>query len=261
MPDGPAAEKLLEVERLCPIGPFRARERDAVRRDLHPLLHKFLEVGSDGLLAVRSPWGYWLPLVDVALANAECSRRNALMHEALGDGDVRQALIHVERPYRLNMLEVARRGLGLSDGQMREGLAFAWTTLELVHPVASEGLRLLKRAGFVTDAGDTEGHDEPSASRIVVSGRRPAWLAEATSEVTVYRGASSPAHLGPCWTRDRVVAEWYARRFPVGTPTLFTGLVPAADVMAYFKESGEQTVIVDPARVRVSSTERLGTLQ
>jgi hypothetical protein len=215
--------------RPCPAGPFRAHECDTVRRALHPLLRRFLEVGRDGLLAVRSPWCFQLPLVDVALANAGCSRRNALVHEALTKGDVPGALIHIERPYRLNVLDVVREAVGLSPLQVREGLAFAWPTLELVYPVAHEGLRLLKRVGFITDAPevadvgageprDTTGRDDradnaaaregdtaagPAVASSRVSTTRPAWLADTTCEVTIYRGASSPKHVGPCWSRDR----------------------------------------------------------
>jgi hypothetical protein len=221
-------------------GPWPVAEIDAVRRKVSPIIQRFVEPGRDGRVWLRSPWGFQVPLVTPTLVSEDAHRRFQLSDEAFRAGDAAGALCHVERPYRFAVLEIQAALGRLTREQIAEGVLFTWSSLYLVYPVAAEGLRLLRRTGFVADLGD-------GGERVVTA--RPAWM---TGELVVYRGVSDPAHVGPSWTRDVEVAREHAHLYP-GRPTLLTGVVRAADVLAYLDR--DDTVVAIPRRVRITAVD------
>lgn len=76
--------------------------------------------------------------------------------------------------------------------------------------------------------------------------------------VSIYRGQLAGRHAGIAWTTDREWAERFARRsalFFGGEPTLLTGRVKKADIIAVLTERKESEVIVLPRHVRNRSSQ------
>jgi hypothetical protein len=243
----PESDLTAALRGAIPLRTWPAVDLSAIRRRLDPLIREYAEAGPDGRVWLRSPWGYQVPLVDLEGANEEVHRRNHLIHEGFAAGDVVGALIHVERPYRLNWLvhEVKLSNLPLLE--IAKGVLFTWSDLNRVHNVAADGMRLLRRTGFVADLGEDE---------MQVTTERPAWL---DGELTVYRGASAPEHVGPTWSRDPDVAYAYADQYGdlnPRQPTVFTGVVRAEHVRAYLH--ADESVIADTRHVRLTTVDSVG---
>lgn len=234
----------LDLSRHCLVsaGPWPVAQIETARRLVSPIIRRFVEPGRDGLVWLRSPWGFQVPLVTPEVVGQDAHRRFRLCEEELDAGNAAGALCHVERPYRFSLLKIAADAGRLTRDQLAAGVLFTWSTLYFVHPVASEGLRLLSRTGFAAHADDESEH---------VTTVRPTWMA---GDIVVYRGASAPNHVGPSWTRDPEVAREYAGLYP-GRPTLLTGVARAADVLAYLKR--DETVVVNPRCVRVTDVTAL----
>jgi hypothetical protein len=77
--------------------------------------------------------------------------------------------------------------------------------------------------------------------------------------VTIYRGTQRPGrHVGVCWTTDKAMAEWFARRNGhCGKPVLMTGRVRKRNIIACIVDRDESEVLVFPKHVRGRKEEAL----
>ena len=103
-------------------------------------------------------------------------------------------------------------------------------------------------------------------------------LASLPDQVMVYRGVGNPEHThGFSWTLDRQRAEWFAYRFlgaPLAAmfrltnfdpqhrpePTLITGQVAHADVIAYLQQRDEEEIVALPENVAIKSVKKMAPL-
>jgi hypothetical protein len=159
-------------------------------------------------------------------------------------------MIHIEKPFRIAVLDQTWSAGLLSFAQLREGLRHAWTSLEFVHAVGPVALRLFRAAGYVDDS-DVDLDEEDYA------GPEPPPPPRLRGQLTMFRGVSHPRHTGLSWTLCAEKAEWFARRFPGGTPTVLTATVPAERVLGRFTRRGEDEVVCDPADVHILKRRRL----
>jgi len=80
-------------------------------------------------------------------------------------------------------------------------------------------------------------------------------------DFTIYRGYSHYRAIGWSWTLIKKKAIWFAKRFAHSekdAPTVLTGSVKKADVIAYFSSRKEREIIVDAEKfVKVIGSEVL----
>lgn len=216
---------------------------------LAPALRPYLEVGRDGWPMLRSPWVYEFARVDVERANARYAWVAPRLSAAILTGDYVEGLRLVERPYQLQVLYAWWQAFSLTPAELRPLLADVLPGVEFLHEDQAAVLELLRAAGRVTDRDRRSMDDTADAADDATDGRAPhVLLLPATGAITIYRGATDPQHVGMAWTLDREQACWFARRFGIGTPTLFTTQVRAERVYAAFVR--ESTILVDPKSIR-----------
>lgn len=237
------------------------RMLESLRNALSPALRPYLQAGRNGHPMLRSPWVFMIPMLDPELANEIYAQKAPRISAAVARRDWAYAIQEIERPYQVEVVQAWWLNLDLSDAELRSLLADVLPRFEFPQNVQEEVLELLQAAGFVSDADgdeDDESDDQAGAHR----GRPEAARADGAEDrdedvirrsvlgladeslMTIYRGASDPRHVGMAWTRDREVACWFARRFGIGEPTLFTGQVAVNNVLAAFDY--ESTILVDP---------------
>ena len=234
------------------------RTLESLRNALSPALRPYLEAGRNGHPMLRSPWVFMIPMLDPEPANEIYAQKAPRISAAVARRDWTYAIHEIERPYQVEVVQAWWLNLELSDAELRSLLAHVLPRFEFPHNLQEEVLELLQAAGFVSDAdrdADDESGDQAGAHR-----RHPdAACAEDRDEdairrsvlgladeslMTIYRGVSDPRHVGMAWTRNPEVACWFARRFGIGEPTLFTGQVAVNSVLAAFDD--ESTILVDP---------------
>jgi hypothetical protein len=86
----------------------------------------------------------------------------------------------------------------------------------------------------------------------------------ADSPITVYRGVAGHGRrrriAGWSWTTSIQVACWFARRFSLPNPTIFSAVVTRSEVYHYSKERSEYEVIVKPKapqRMKLSESDMI----
>ena len=97
--------------------------------------------------------------------------------------------------------------------------------------------------------------DRPGKENMMDEEER-AFLANQPDQFEIYRGYGKTVN-GWSWTVDREKAIWFAQRLDFDSPTLATGTVQKADVLAYFAGRKESEIIVDPKKVKVKSKTKL----
>jgi hypothetical protein len=98
-------------------------------------------------------------------------------------------------------------------------------------------------ANYVPLAEQLEKHTDPDGFVRIYRGTQSAWL------------YSKPR--GFSWTLSRKTAEWFARRFNLPNPLLYTAQVHINNVLAYLKDREEEEIIALPRHVTVIRSERL----
>jgi len=65
-------------------------------------------------------------------------------------------------------------------------------------------------------------------------------------KVTIYRGAQfdEPAD-GFCWSLNKSVAEWFAKRFRNQHPVIYTTVIDKNDILFYTNAADEEEIVVD----------------
>lgn len=237
------------------------RTLESLRNELSPALRPYLEVGRNGYPMLRSPWVFMIPMLDPEPANEIYAQKAPRFSAAVARRDWTYAIHEIERPYQVEVVLAWWSNLDLSHAELRSLLADVLPRFEFPHNVQEEVLELLQAAGFVSDAdgdADNESGDQAGACRSDLDAaradvvedrdedaiRRSVLGLTSGARMTIYRGASDPRHVGMAWTRNREVACWFARRFGIGEPTLFTGQVAVNNVLAAFDH--ESTILVDP---------------
>lgn len=221
------------------------------RAALVPELRRYVETRPDGWPMLRSPWVYQVPLVDTESANALYKSRAARGSAALLRGDFSEAIANVERPYRVQAMYNWWRLIGLNGEELRRLLADELPGIEFLQPDQAALLRMLRAVGRVTDRHASDAHEKADGeAQGGSSGSENVdeLVLPTEGRITIYRGARDPRHVSLAWTLDREVACWFARRFGIGSPTLFTGDVAVSEVRAAFIH--ESTILVDPKHVR-----------
>lgn len=159
--------------------------------------------------------------------------------DALASGDHDGYIYLHERPDRLLAFT---RLPPLRDREWWRLLGLIWTDTEYPHVNLDVWTMLL--------SSKRSGREE------IMSPDDRAALAAMPAEFAVYRGYCSRSSdwRGLSWTLKREIAEWFARRAVWfghdAEPTLASGTVARADVIAYFTGRQESEVVVLPESVR-----------
>lgn len=199
--------------------------------DLQPYVEEIAGMGT----ILRHPLVFQVPFFSPKAANESYARKLELLDKQ----PIEDALFLFERPYRLRVLLDIAPGLPLK--KLRAALQDVWTDTEFPHQVDQKRLlATFERAAFLTDAKE-----------------KPAW--KTGERLPVYRGQQKGSPTGLSWSLSHARAAFFARRFAGegDVPVVVHGTVLADDVYAYFVGRGEDEVVVDPKRVKVTKHEAL----
>ena len=117
-----------------------------------------------------------------------------------------------------------------------------WTRLERFHNVGMSKSKLIK---FMNMADKSCGYG-------AVSNKIP-------KVVTIYRGTSVETCKGLSWTRNREVAEWFAKRFidEKECGYVFSGQLKREDIIASFSGRNESEIVCDWKNVKDIQCEKV----
>lgn len=94
--------------------------------------------------------------------------------------------------------------------------------------------------------------------RMVMEPSERTALRKQQDTLAIYRGVGEKGdHDGLSWTLDRKKAEWFAKRYGRGEPTVLRGCVSKERVYAYFTGRGESEIVVNPRLITARRAFRL----
>jgi hypothetical protein len=191
------------------------------------------------------------PLVIQGYAEAQNKSINDLYHHkkqaceaARASGDWSQFIDLHERPYRCSAFKAVMDQM--TDTEYWTLLGDIYTDSENLSQWSADLRTLLgspraEREQFMPEA------DRDELGKIVARG----W------EITAYRGYSMRKLRGWSWTVSKARAVWFARRSTDRGARVAEATVRTVDIIAYLGERGEQELVLDPTRIKVTRTYRV----
>lgn len=212
---------------------------------LHDDLREGIVTTDGGLTLIHTPFHvgiYTADQADVAseynaLLNQSHAARAERYHALVNAGQLHEAVFAVERPYRTLVLD--ELAADMNDETYWRTVAAVWIDQENPEDYTDEW-----RARFNADRPGREAMMEPD--------ERSEYDALPGLAV-IYRAALGDSDAtGLSWTRERKVAEWFARRYRKDEPLpVYAALVARSDIAAYWTRRGEyEVLVVDPAALR-----------
>lgn len=188
----------------------------------HPIIESAFLVDKDGLFNATEDEG-----------RLGKYRSSLMEHIRKGTDSIEGLIYHVRKPYRLAFLKYLLQDKILSPKEVANLLGKIWTTLENINYDVNVKKSVLLSWIKKTDKEVLMNEDE----RAVFDGF--------SEELTIYRGSSDKkGHEGLCWTLDKGMAEWFAKRFH-GAGYVFEATVKKDDIIAYLNNRNEKELIVD----------------
>ena len=131
----------------------------------------------------------------------------------------------------------------VSEQEIANRLFHQWTTLEKFH---NSGMSKSKMLKFMKMADKSDGYGA-------------VYNDEVPKVIAVYRGTNVENHKGLSWTRDKEVAEWFAKRFlnEGQFGYVFSGQLAREDVIANFTSRNEAEIICDWKKVKDIQCEKM----
>lgn len=181
----------------------------------------------------------------VPIVNKQYAAKKEHIERALSEENYRQYVLLHERPYRLSALEKVI-DFGIPDREYWRLVSWVFSDSENIHQNIHAWI-------------DLWGADVPFRETVMDS-HEQAVFTSLPDEVTVFRGTNHPdGAFGLSWTLSKAKARWFARRYAeAGRPcVVLEGSAQKSTIWAYLNGRGEQEVVIDPRRVKITKSEPL----
>ncbi|UVK63489.1 hypothetical protein SEA_AEGEUS_136 [Mycobacterium phage Aegeus] len=168
-----------------------------------------------------------------AMVNAQLAAKQEACEEAKNAGQWHQYVFLHERPWRVWALQEVE--WDLPDSEYWPLIGRVWTDSENIW----ENRDIWE--GLLTDESRLDRH-------LIMSQDERDALDALPSTLAVYRGydAAQGTADGLSWTLDEDRARWFARRLNPELPSIITGTVGKADVIAHFTGRNEAEIVALP---------------
>lgn len=131
----------------------------------------------------------------------------------------------------------------VSEQEIANRLFHQWTMVEKFH---NSGMSKSKMLKFMKMADKSDGYGA-------------VYNDEVPKLITVYRGTNVENYKGLSWTRDKEVAEWFAKRFlnEGQFGYVFYGKLAREDIIANFRSRNESEIICDWKKIKDIQCEKV----